>query len=230
MSKQTILFPEPCHEDWDQMKPKGRAKFCESCSKHVHDLTNYTPEEAEHLLTGSDTPACVRASILPDGQVLTRPSLVGRILTAAVVTPAIAAALTSSVMANSSTGSIVGTIQTHAQSVTVTAYGEGVHRRIKTDALGNYHLDDLPPGSYRLVFSAPRAKTWVLANVQVEAGNITYRNCRDPQLPPVPPPIMVTAGMPALPPMPQKNAGLFKISTQQSAGESSPASSSSAKF
>jgi hypothetical protein len=232
MSKQVILFPEPCHEDWNRMRPEGRAKFCESCSKHVHDLTNYTPEEAEHLLSESETPACVRASILPDGQVLTRPSLAGRILTAAVVTPVIAAALVSSVMANPLNGSIVGTIQTGAKQVTVTAYGAGVHRRIKTDGSGNYHLDDLPPGSYRLVFSVPRAQTWVLDNVQVSAGDITYRNSRDPQLPlQPPPPMMVTAGMPALPPMPpSKNAELPKPSTEQPAGESPAASSSSGKF
>ena len=230
MSQQTILFPEPCHEDWDRMKPEGRAKFCASCSKHVHDLTNYTPEEAEHLLTGSGTPACVRASILPDGRVLTRPSLMDRFLTAAVVTPVIVAALASSVMANPLTGSIVGSIQTHAKSVTVTAFGAGTHRRIKIDGSGTYHLNDLPPGSYRLVFSVPHAQTWALDNVQVNAGSITYGNSRDPQLPP-PPPMMVTAGMPALPPMPNsKTTEPPKPSTPQAAGEDPAAASSSGKF
>jgi len=230
MSQQTILFPEPCHEDWDRMKPEGRAKFCKSCSKPVHDLTQYTPEEAEHLLTGSETPACIRTSILPDGQVLTRPSLMGRILTAAVVTPVIFAALTSSVMANPLTGSIVGSIQTHAKSVTITAFGAGAHRRLKIDGSGTYHLDDLPPGSYRLVFSVPHAQTWVLDNVQVSAGSITLRNSRDPQLP-LPPPIMATAGMPALPPMPpSKSIQPPRPSTLQSAGAGPAASSSSNKF
>jgi hypothetical protein len=230
VSKQTILFPEPCHEDWDRMKPEGRAKFCASCSKQVHDLTNYTPEEADHLLTGSATPACVRASILPDGQVLTRPSLVGRILMAAVVTPAIAAALTSPVMADTSTGSIVGAVQTHATRVKVTVFGTGVHRSVKVDGLGNYYLGQLPPGTYRLVFSVPHAQTWTLNDVEVTAGNATYRSSRDPQLPIVPPPpMMVTAGMPALPPIPPKPAEPPKQSAQQPDSVSPAASSSSSK-
>lgn len=221
MSQPTMLFPEPCHEDWDRMKPEGRAKFCASCSKRVHDLTHYTPEEAEHLLTASETPACVRASILPNGHVLTRPSLMGRILTAAVVTPAIVAALASSAMANTSTGSIVGSLQTHAKSVTITAEGEGVRRHIKVDGAGSYHLDDLPPGNYRLVFSVPHAQTWTLEHVQVNAGNVSYTQSRDPQLPqqPLIEP-MVTAGMPMLPPRPPTQpAEPPKPSTTPSAGD-----------
>jgi hypothetical protein len=213
MSKQTILFPEPCHEDWDRMKPEGRARFCESCTKPVHDLTHYTPEEAEHLLAGNGTPACVRATILPDGKVLTRPSLMGRILSAAVVTPVISAALASSVMANPLNGSIVGTVKTQAKSVRVTAFGEGVHRSVKADPSGNYHLDNLPAGSYRLVFSVPHAQTWALDGVEVSAGGITQSSSRDPQLPPVlPPPPMPTAGMP-MPMPPSKNAEAPKPST-----------------
>jgi hypothetical protein len=208
LSKQTILFPKPCHEDWNRMTPEGRARFCDSCSKHVHDLVNYTPEEAERLLTGDGTPACVRVNVLADGQVLTRPSLTGRILMAAVVTPAIAAALASSVMANPLTGSIVGSIQTSAKSVTVTAIGAGIHRKVKADAGGNYYVDQLPPGNYRLIFSAPREKAWSLDNLQVDAGTVALGNSRDPQLPPVTKkptimvPPMVTAGMPMPPSRP----------------------------
>jgi hypothetical protein len=222
MSRQTILFPEPCHADWDRMKPEERGRFCESCRKPVHDLTQYTPEEADQLLTGSATPACVRASILPDGQVLTRPSLAGRMLTAAIVTPAIVAALAAPVKAGDSTGSILGLIQTPATSVTVTITGQGVHRRIKSDAGGNFRADALPPGNYRLVFSAPRAKSWTLENVHVDAGNTTFSNSRDPRMPP-PMPIMVTAGMPAPPPPPPKPA------TQPPADTAPAAASSSAK-
>jgi hypothetical protein len=229
MTEQTMLFPEPCHEDWERMIPDGRARFCESCSKPVHDLTDYTPEEADHLLTGSATPACVRASILPDGKVLTRPSRTGRILAAAIVTPAIVAALASSAMADTSTGSIIGVVQTLAERVTVTAFGAGIHRSIKVDSTGNYRLDDLPPGSYRLVFSVPRAQTWVLNDVEVAAGSMTFRNSRDPKMPP-PPPVMVTAGMPALPPIPQKKAEPTASPSQLPAGEAPAAPSSIGKF
>lgn len=190
MSEPTVLFPAPCHEDWERMRPDGRASFCARCAKPVHDLTHYTPEEAEQLLIADETPACVRASVLSDGQVLTRPSRTGWILTAAVMAPALAAALASCTVADTSTGSIVGSIQTYADRVTVTAFGAGTQRSIRVDQTGGYHLDGLPPGSYRLVFSVAHAQTWMLNDVPVTAGAITLRNSRDPLMP-TPPPVVL---------------------------------------
>lgn len=31
---------EPCHADWDQMKPEAKGRFCSSCSKTVVDFSN----------------------------------------------------------------------------------------------------------------------------------------------------------------------------------------------
>lgn len=31
---------EPCHADWDQMKPEAKGRFCNSCSKTVVDFSN----------------------------------------------------------------------------------------------------------------------------------------------------------------------------------------------
>ncbi len=30
---------EPCHADWDQMKPEVKGRFCESCSETVVDFS-----------------------------------------------------------------------------------------------------------------------------------------------------------------------------------------------
>ncbi|PIF32662.1 hypothetical protein CLU81_3213 [Flavobacterium sp. 9] len=43
-----ITIPEPCHENWDKMKPKDNGRFCLSCSKTVVNFTNMLYEEIQH--------------------------------------------------------------------------------------------------------------------------------------------------------------------------------------
>jgi len=38
-------IPTPCHEDWNLMTGDQRQKFCNKCSTHVHDLTDYSSDE-----------------------------------------------------------------------------------------------------------------------------------------------------------------------------------------
>ncbi|PBJ13254.1 hypothetical protein [Flavobacterium sp. ACN6] len=44
-----ISIPEPCHEDWNKMKPKDNGRFCMSCSKTVVDFTSMLPDEVQHF-------------------------------------------------------------------------------------------------------------------------------------------------------------------------------------
>ena len=37
--KINYRIEEPCHADWDQMKPEAQGRFCSSCSKTVVDFT-----------------------------------------------------------------------------------------------------------------------------------------------------------------------------------------------
>lgn len=39
VKKIKYSIEEPCHADWDQMKPEAQGRFCESCSTKVVDFT-----------------------------------------------------------------------------------------------------------------------------------------------------------------------------------------------
>lgn len=50
MRSKDIEIPEPCHADWDTMRPESRGKFCFDCRKKVHDLSAMTQQEAKGFL------------------------------------------------------------------------------------------------------------------------------------------------------------------------------------
>ena len=43
--KFKLNIPEPCHEDWKQMSPTQKGKFCASCQKEVIDFTKLSATE-----------------------------------------------------------------------------------------------------------------------------------------------------------------------------------------
>ncbi|MBA2612046.1 MAG: T9SS type A sorting domain-containing protein [Bacteroidetes bacterium] len=49
-SKLIIRIPEPCHEDWSNMLPDPKGKFCTSCSKSVVDFSNKNDTEIHTIL------------------------------------------------------------------------------------------------------------------------------------------------------------------------------------
>jgi hypothetical protein len=40
-----LLIPEPCHENWEDMSPAGKGRFCASCQKVVIDFSRMTDNE-----------------------------------------------------------------------------------------------------------------------------------------------------------------------------------------
>ncbi|MCT8339963.1 carboxypeptidase-like regulatory domain-containing protein [Flavobacteriaceae bacterium TK19130] len=46
----TISIPEPCHEDWNEMTPTEKGRFCDQCTKEVVDFTSQSDEQIiKHL-------------------------------------------------------------------------------------------------------------------------------------------------------------------------------------
>ena len=222
MADTEIWFAAPCHEDWEAMHADGhadghadsRARLCDACDKKVHDLSHYTPEEADTLLLGDPEPACIRATILPDGSVATLPGRKGKLLMAAIVTPALLFA-TASAATSPRTGAIVGSVSAAGTAVRVTVEAPGLRRSAAIDDQGAYRFDGLPPGEYRLVFSSAISRRWTIARVAVRANHVTVRNSYDPALP-----VFVTAGVPVplpTPPAPEKQAGSQAVNPEAGA-------------
>jgi hypothetical protein len=193
MPDTEIVFTEPCLEDWEAMRPEERRRHCDRCDKPVHDLVHYTPEEADALIFRPEGPACLRAQVMPDGRVITRPSRFGRILLAAVAAPLIAAAPAVAAVDHKS-GAIAGSVLAGDDVVRVTASGPGVRRRIRIGADGAYRFERLRPGIYRLEFSSTRGN-WTAEDVVVNANHVTARTDMGPWRH-VPIMAMPTAGIP----------------------------------
>lgn len=54
-----ISIPQPCHENWNEMLPEEKGRFCQSCQKCVTDFTKLTDDE---ILNYSEKNVCVKLS------------------------------------------------------------------------------------------------------------------------------------------------------------------------
>ncbi len=56
--KLTITVPKPCHENWEQMTPVERGRFCASCTKVVTDYSLMSDEELVKALRKKTENTC----------------------------------------------------------------------------------------------------------------------------------------------------------------------------
>lgn len=102
MKRNELHIPEPCEADWDAMTGDDRKRFCLSCTKHVHNLSEMDRDDATHLLASTPN-LCVQYASDKSGEVFFKDSnnptwrlhrqIEGtkRLLAAALVIPMLAA-------------------------------------------------------------------------------------------------------------------------------------------
>jgi len=55
-----IHIPQPCHEDWQQMTPVDKGRFCQSCAKQVVDFSLMTDRQVLNYLSTASGRVCGR--------------------------------------------------------------------------------------------------------------------------------------------------------------------------
>ena len=58
MKKIQLTIPDPCHENWDQMTPQEKGRFCGSCQKTVVDFTNMSDREIAEFFKKPPSSLC----------------------------------------------------------------------------------------------------------------------------------------------------------------------------
>ncbi|MDI9309029.1 MAG: hypothetical protein QM535_02340 [Limnohabitans sp.] len=61
MERFKITIPKPCHENWDEMTPEDKGRFCSVCSKTVVDFTEMNNEQVNGFFAeNKDKKVCGR--------------------------------------------------------------------------------------------------------------------------------------------------------------------------
>jgi hypothetical protein len=91
MRRDQLRVLQPCPESFDAMRGRGASRFCERCTKHVHNLSDMTKRDAEALLDRhAGESICIRYRFGRDGQVQFRPPRRARAAFVAVLSLAMA--------------------------------------------------------------------------------------------------------------------------------------------
>ena len=73
-----IRIASPCKADWESMAGDERVRFCQSCRKHVYNLSAMTPDAIAELIRFREGKLCARLYRRRDGTMLTANCSVGR--------------------------------------------------------------------------------------------------------------------------------------------------------
>lgn len=55
-----LYIPQPCHENWDNMLPTEKGRFCQACTKQVVDFSNMTDQQLLHYFSHASGNVCGR--------------------------------------------------------------------------------------------------------------------------------------------------------------------------
>jgi len=74
---ESIRVATPCKASWEKMQGDDAARFCQSCHKHVYNLSGMSRAQAEALISSKEGELCVRFYQREDGTILTDDCPVG---------------------------------------------------------------------------------------------------------------------------------------------------------
>jgi hypothetical protein len=178
-----VSFPKPCDEAWEAMTPSGCDRVCARCDHVVHDLREYTFDEAEALMRANPN-SCVRALIGSDGAVALKAGRGGskrRMVIAAAATASLLAGAPAYAREGRPSGAISGRVvfctDYSTRAVATGADGRRFRARVHSD--GRFRLKHLPAGTYTLTFETHGRQDQVLENVLVRDGETSSPNLDD---------------------------------------------------
>ncbi|WP_186774292.1 carboxypeptidase-like regulatory domain-containing protein [Chitinophaga pinensis] len=59
----TLHIPQPCAENWNQMTPNEKGRFCQHCQKTVIDFSNMSDHEVANIVNRSKEQICGRLHV-----------------------------------------------------------------------------------------------------------------------------------------------------------------------
>ena len=218
-----IKLPEPCHEDWDEMTPVERGRFCTHCQKTVIDFTKWTDTDLFNFFIKDKGKTCGRFTNLQLDRNLTvptpQPGFIYRI--------AITLGLTSLLTHIPTSAFAQHTVHQHSlhskkqskplpkmisgiKGLTTDQYGKTIPMvqidvyddkanlvaSVRSDESGCYQIDDLATCTYKLVASHPnKYLSKATQNIIVNPGEYASINLllRRPEIEPR---IVTTGGAP----------------------------------
>jgi hypothetical protein len=68
MHRKNVHIAEPCDASWNEMSGDDARRFCDHCTKHVHNLSEMPRSEATKLVSSGQN-LCVRYASTPAGRV-----------------------------------------------------------------------------------------------------------------------------------------------------------------
>lgn len=68
MHRKNVHIAEPCDASWNEMTGDETRRFCDHCTKHVHNLSEMPRSEATQLISSGQN-LCVRYAHTPSGRI-----------------------------------------------------------------------------------------------------------------------------------------------------------------
>lgn len=195
----SIEVPAPCPKSWDAMIGENKARFCASCEKDVHNISEMTHGEVKKLLFQSKESVCIRLEKDANGKIKTlkrqfhqitrQIPMAAGILSASLTLSAVASAQTKppqprvgkmavsqsvkdAKAAASISGTVIdtqGAVIPNAQIVLRDTKSKAV-RKTKSNDEGFYEFKNLESGVYELTAESLGLKKTVYQGIEIEGG------------------------------------------------------------